>query len=60
LTAEERKVEAALRHVLLVLDKRSSLRSIRAIAAENPEEFGATARALLESHSDRATSTGSA
>jgi HEAT repeats len=53
LTAEERKVEAALRHALLVLDKRSSPGSIRAIAAESPEEFVAAALAMLESKSDR-------
>jgi hypothetical protein len=54
LTAEERQVEAALRHALLVLDKRSSLASIRAIAAQNPEEFVAAALGMLESKSDPA------
>jgi hypothetical protein len=54
LTGEERKVEAALRHALLVLDKRSSPASIRAIAAASPEEFVAAALGMLESKSDRA------
>jgi HEAT repeats len=46
-------VEAALRHALLVPDKRSSLASIRALAAASPEEFIAAALAMLESKSDR-------
>ena len=54
LTAEERKVEATLRHALLILDKRSSPASIRAIAAESPEDFVAAALAMLEIKSDRA------
>jgi HEAT repeats len=54
LTAEECKVEAALRHALLVLDKRSSTGSIHAIAVESPEEFVAAALAMLEIKSDRA------
>ena len=52
LTAEERKVEAALRHALLVRDRRSSSPPIRTIAAENPEEFIAAALAMLESKSN--------
>jgi HEAT repeat protein len=53
LTGEERKVEAALRHALLVPDKRSSQASVRALAAASPEEFIAAALAMLESKSDR-------
>jgi HEAT repeats len=49
LTGEERKVEAALRHALLTVDKRSSVSSIRAIAAENPEEFVAASLMMLGS-----------
>lgn len=53
LTDEESKVEAALRHALFVLDKRSSLSSIRAIAAKSPEDFLAAALFMLESKPDR-------
>src|SRR5215467_8951039 len=53
LTGEERQVEAALRHALVVRDKRSSAPSIRAVAAASPEAFVAAALAMLECKSNR-------